>query len=216
MSRKRLLAALLLVCAVAFPPSASADMISLGLVSFDTFIPGPGGTTAFSILNLTGDPAIGGFALPPDFPVVTPLTFDAPLLTWTGASGGSFDFGSVGIAPGSLDPAPQIQFPDTTPFLSATFTATLSTGLFELADGRFFQALSPAITASLLNLDAGVLMPGDFAVLSVDATEVPSATPVPEPASVTLVATGLAVCGFLRRRVKAGPAPGRLRQYSQI
>src|SRR5262249_33464672 len=79
--------------------------------------------------------------------------------------------------------------PDVTVFLSATFTAALNQSVFQLADGRRFAASSTAIGVTLTNA-GGALAPGDFAVLTVDATEV-QPTAVPEPATLTLLATGL-------------------------
>jgi hypothetical protein len=109
------LAALLFVVTLALPARATAMSIPVGVVVFDTFIPGPDGTNAFFISNLTG-----GFALPPDFSVASPLVFDSPLLEWIGPAGSPFDFGNVGIGPGNHDPELPIQFPDTDAFVSAS------------------------------------------------------------------------------------------------
>src|SRR5882672_914927 len=57
--------------------TAHADPINIGFISFDNFIPAGGGVAGvngFTINNFTGNPAAGGFALPPDFPVFTPLS----------------------------------------------------------------------------------------------------------------------------------------------
>jgi PEP-CTERM motif len=193
------LAVLLFALMLGVSRTASATPISVGVVAFDTFIAGPGGTNAFFVSNLTGDPLAGGFALPPDFPVATSLVFDSPLLEWVGPTGSPFNFGHVGIGPGSHDPDSQIQFPDTAAFVSARFTAVLSQVLFRLTDGRLFAASSPTIQAILID-PAGALVPGDLALLTVDAREVtgpPDA--VPEPASLTLVATALAGLWRVRR-----------------
>jgi hypothetical protein len=176
-----------------------ATEIPVGLVVFDVFLGGPDGTTGFFVSNLTGDPATGGFALPPDFPVATSIVFDAPSLDWIGPAGSPFDFAGAGIGPGNLDPAPAIQFPDTTMISSATFTALLSAPLFQLTDGRVFQAASASISAILSNA-GGALVPGDFAVLSVEADEV-TAVDAPEPAALTLLGAGL-IAAACRRRLR--------------
>ena len=190
---KKVLAALVIFVALALPQSATATPIALGVMVFDTFIPGPDGTNAFFISNLTGP-----FALLPDFPVATSITFESPSLSWLGPAGSPYDFGGAGIGPGTLDPAFPIQFSDIVSFASATFTALLSTSVFELGDGRVFQAASSLITAQLTNL-GGVLTPGDFLVLSTEAEEIAT---VPEPATLMLLASGLAAYTAVRGRAR--------------
>jgi hypothetical protein len=175
------------------PVAATATTLAIGVVTYDTFIPGPGGTNAFFVSNLTG-----GFALPPDFPVATELVLQSPLMQWSGVAGSPFDFGGVGIGAGSHDPDLQLQFPDTDLFASAKFTATIDHSTFQLADGRFFAAVSTTVEAVLID-PTGLLAPGDFAVLTVDANEIrPQA--VPEPGTLTLVVTALAAFGARARR----------------
>jgi hypothetical protein len=89
--------ALLFVLVLGVPGTAAATPISVGVVALDTFVVGPGGTNAFFVSNLTGDPSAGGFAQPPAFPVATSLVFESPLLQWFGPAGSPFDFGHVGI-----------------------------------------------------------------------------------------------------------------------
>lgn len=190
------LAALLFVLTLAHPARASAMSIPVGIVAFDTFIPGPDGTNAFFISNLTGM-----FALDPDFPVASPLVFNSPLLEWTGPAGSPFDFGNVGIGPGPHDPDFEIQFPDTAALMSARFTAVLNQAVFALTDGRLFQAISINIEANLFN-PAGALVPGDLAILSVEANEITAPVGVPEPSSLMLLGTALAGSYRVWRKTK--------------
>ena len=75
MLHKKFVAAAFLVLTLCGSRPVSAVPISVGVISFDTFIAGPGGSNAFFIANLTGDPALGGLALPPDFPVASFLSY---------------------------------------------------------------------------------------------------------------------------------------------
>ena len=64
------------------PLIVGAAEIPIGLVSFDAFIPGGPdgpGVNIFTIGNLTGDPATGGYAVPPTFPVLS----NPARISWT-------------------------------------------------------------------------------------------------------------------------------------
>jgi hypothetical protein len=115
------------IAAFACVSFARANVIDIGFVSFDNVIPsgGPGspGVNGFSVNNFTGDPALGGFALPPFFPVLTFVTLTNAELDLSGPSPQSLPLGN--LAPGSYDPFTlSTAFPDTVLFTSATFTAT--------------------------------------------------------------------------------------------
>ena len=156
--------------------SAVAHAVPVGIISFNTFIPGPGGVNAFTIVNLTGP-----FALPPTFPVLNSLTFTGSTLALVRGDGMSLPLISLGdIGPGSLAPL-SLRFPDTTSFLSATFTASLT------MDGLLFD-LSATFVPS----------PRAFALL--DAR--PAAAP--EPSTWILIVLGFAVLMALRIRQVAG------------
>ena len=61
--------------------AAYADIVPVGVLSYDTFIPagnGSPGVDAFDIANFTG-----AFNLAPDFPVTDSLTFKSAVLTLT-------------------------------------------------------------------------------------------------------------------------------------
>ena len=191
-SRGLLLAALLFT-----PQLLSADIINLGFISYDQLVPpgtGPG-VNAFDISNFTGDPLGGGFALPPDFPVYTFLTFTNASLTLNDGSPMMIDLGA--IAPGPLTPPAELQFPDTTSFSSAVFSATLSQTSLLLSDGTTFITDSPTITATILPASGPSLSPGDFAVISTTG----SVSTVPEPSSFALIGTAV-LCLFVRAKVR--------------
>lgn len=165
-----------------FGQAALADTINLGFISFDGFIPGGSaspGVNEFSINNFTGDPALGGLALPPDFPAFTLLTFQNARLTLNETSGPEvFDLGdiSAGTALSDLITA-------STDILSATFTATLDQTVLSLADSSTFTAGSAKVEAFLSPSSPPLLGAGDFALITVSS---PEAT-VPEPASLWLL-----------------------------
>src|SRR5579863_7126766 len=115
---------------------AQASTVSVGALSYDTFIPAGGGSPgadAFNLANLTG-----AFSLPTDFPVTDSLTFGSAVLTLT-LSDLSQDVIALGdIGPGFLldgSGNPIVQVPGDDVFDSAEFTVTLSPLTFALFDG---------------------------------------------------------------------------------
>jgi hypothetical protein len=117
-----------------FASVACADLVPIGLLSFELVIPGTSGSpgvNGFTVANLTGDPAFNGFALPPDFPVLSDVTFLSSTLTLTtGSIPHVYNLGEIG--PGFFSSSP-IQFADTTLFSSAIFSAALSPTHFDLS-----------------------------------------------------------------------------------
>ena len=165
-----------------------ATTINLGIVSFDVLIPGASsapGVNDFGLNNMTGDPAAGGYALPPDFPVVSNAAFDNSTLTLLGTQGTlTFDLGNLG--PGSYNPT-ALDFPATDSFSSAIFSATLSPDALHLADGSSFMTGTQSLRAVLLPSTGQFLSPGtDFALVQISDT--------PEPGSGWL---GLSACLYL-------------------
>ena len=175
--RQRVLLTAALLIGIA-PGLLRADTLNLGVVSFDNLIPGglSPGVNAFDVSNLTDS----SFALPPDFPSVTPVTLKNSTLKLFGSTNQTLALGDIG--PGFL--APAASFPDTADFSSAEFTADLDVTTFLLSGGGTFTANSAAIDVFLnpssgLNLVAGV----DFALITVSNEP----TAVPEPASWPLL-----------------------------
>jgi hypothetical protein len=165
-----------------FASVACADLVPVGLLSFELVIPGASGSpgvNGFTVANLTGDPAFNGFALPPDFPVLSDVTFQSSTLTLTAASVPHvYNLGDIG--PGFFS-SPGIQFADTILFSSAIFSAVLSPTHFDLSGTPgLFQVDSATIIADLLPSSGGELVAGtNFAVMNASGTLVTN--PVPEP-----------------------------------
>jgi hypothetical protein len=183
------------------PAAVRANVVDLGVLSYDPFIPGsPGspGVDAFNVANFTG-----AFDLPPSFPVSDNLTLLGASLTLfpIGKTPQVFALGDIG--PGFLLDAfgnPVVQVPDGELFTSAELTATLSATQFALAGGGSFTANSPAINTLLLPSSGSVLTPGvDFAFI--EASSGPASTP--EPASIVFLLTTLLASAGLVRRVRS-------------
>lgn len=186
---------LVLICLLSFP--AAAATIHIGYVSFDQFIPGaPGfpGVNAFSIANLTGDETLGGYALPPDFPVYTPLVFLGSSLTLTLEGGTNQIFPLGDLAMGAHMP-PVLEFPETALFSQARFTAQVNPTTFSLDDGSAWTVISATIDVQLMPSTGTALEPGlDPVLLTVDAN--PQTTPIPEPTTWSCVLLALLLLGL--------------------
>ena len=194
----RFASAIVLLCC---PLVSFADQLPIGYLSFDQFIPGAigsPGVNAFTIGNLTGDPALGGFAVPPTFPVVTSVTFkDSSLVLVSAGTSQSFFLGD--ITPGFFSPV-ALQFADTVDFSSALFSATLDSTNFQLDGGSSFDASSAVIIALLLPSSGNSLAAGtDFEYINV-SNQVSGA---PEPASYLLL--GSIIYWLLPKRGRRSP-----------
>lgn len=153
--------------------------INLGVFSFDELIPSgeSPGINQFIVSNLSGDPLLGGYALPPDFPVATFLPFSNVQVTLYGFPDATVSLGTVDSG-FHLDSA--LQFPSSVQFEAARFQAELPLW-FQLVDGTIVRPLKPILDFRLDPFQDGFLIPGvDSVVLAV---EVEPLTTVPEPAS---------------------------------
>ena len=177
--------ALLFLIAFLAPVQVPGATINLGVISFDTVIPGDPqtpGVNAFNVTNLTGT-----FALPPDFPVVDPITF---INSTANLLGTTISIGD--ITPGSAS-LTALTFPDTQLFPFFTLVGSLSQTSFILADGTTFTATSNSVMASLRPSIGSTLTPGvDFAVITV--------SDIPEPATTALSSAVVFGLVLLNRR----------------
>ncbi len=178
-------------------PAAHADIINVGALAYDTFIPpgnGSPGVDAFDLANLTG-----AFGLPPDFPVVDDLTFQNAelLITSLNQPAQTIPLGDLGpgfLLDGSGNPV--VQVPADQAFTSAEFMATLAPASFALSDGTTW-------TADSVSIDV-LLLPASGPTLIADTDQIPialSASPAstPEPASSALLLAAALGLVFWRR-----------------
>lgn len=182
--------------------------VTVGSFSFDNLIPaapdsGPG-VNAFDIFNLTdlGTDLDGSGVILPGLTfqgLQVQLTDDGgntttPLdpLTTLAPNGPLVD--STGVSP--------LLYSDTQLFTLAVVTGTISAFSVTLADGSVFNALDSLFSATLQaplgsSLTAGV----DSINITITGDLVAPTSTVPEPGTLALLATGLAVT--LRRRTSA-------------
>jgi len=193
-----------------FPSQGKADTVTLGYISFDQLIPGfPGdpGVNGFTVANLTGDPAIGGNDLPPDFPVASSVMFLDSMLEWfSGSSSQAVSLGDLG--PGFYNPI-ALQFPDTASFSSALFSATLDSTVFQLdpsLGGGVFAGISDQVSVELQPSIGNTLVAGTDSALITASNQSSS---VPEPNDLFPVGAFLLLIEVLRRsfrrRTQNGP-----------
>lgn len=185
---------------------STAYAVPIGFLSFDPLLPGPGGTNAIFLYNLTGDPALsGGSALPPDFPVNDFLIFQSVslVITFSDATSLPLILGDIPVGAfldsGTGFPPSALQFPDTLGIRSVSVAGTLSQTTLSLSGGGSFEA-DPQWSGELLPSLGANLEPGfDFLILEARSR----AVPVPEPASLFILAsvfTGLFVHQTIRKR----------------
>jgi len=154
----------------------------------------------FQLYNYTGDPALGGEALLPDFPIFTPLVFtDATLSVVIGGTIQSIDLGDLSPGPLSLS---TVQFSSNTLFSSATFAARLNSSTFSLSNGVSYTVANTLVQFTLLPSSGDTLIADiDFGVIELEASETAiNPNPIPEP-STFLVA--LPLLFLLNRKQKA-------------
>jgi hypothetical protein len=198
---------------------ARAATISLGQLSFDQLLAADPenqifvGTNAFNIFNSTGD-----FAAPLDAGIppnpITPISFNDASLLLTMADGATVNVLIGTITSGLLaddtgNPLFALQFAGTEAFVSAVFAATLSTQDFVFADGSTFHATTADMQYRLASTGGLFANPLSDPLLTAVAFELSGdlvplqPTPVPEPATIVLLAAGLGLAPFYRARARA-------------
>jgi len=203
--RARVLGLACIACFVGlFPAVAKSETINIGVLSFDTFIPGSidsPGANALNISNFTGS-----FAFPSDFPVIDDLTFQGAVLTLFPDSQAKQVLSLPDIGPGFLLDSsgnPFVPVSDSLAFTSAHFTATVSPGTFTLSDGRLFSVNSSTIDVLLLpSKGSDLTRDVDQALITVSGAAVSS---VPEPSSWSMLAIGVVyfACNLRKKCVRS-------------
>jgi hypothetical protein len=180
---------------------ASATSITVGQLFFDfdspESTPGAGdGTTAFFVENSTG------LWFPPDLPLTESLVLTSlKLVVDDGSTSTPYDLSDS--VPGT--PAQSPSFLQSVAFVSAKLTGTffvrpyafddgVTAGFFIPTSGDFSAEIKPTTGPIMLADTAGITIDGDIRPL--DTTP----EPVPEPATLILVGTGIATA--MRTRMK--------------
>jgi hypothetical protein len=182
--------ALLFLCfaLLSFPQRADADVISLGTLSFETLI--LGATNHFVVGNFTDTGAA-----PPDFPVLTAVSFVGATLVLSRPAGPDETVLLGNQGPGQVFSGP---YSSLDLFTKANFKATLVPLALALAGGVTFIPTDANIDVDLLPSAGTELQAGDFVTLDVEGDVILTAS---EPApAVLLLAAGFALTFVHRRR----------------
>ena len=195
---KQAVAGYILLLATAAPVLAAN--VSVGTISLaaDPNL----GFYSIRVYNLTGDPAQGGYALPPDYPVLTELWLGGASLTYvTIDKAGNQVARTVelgDIRPGAFT-SKDLVFDQSTRFQSITLTAMIQPGTFDTASGKYTSPDQAAV-AQLKRQDGKPLHAFDSADVVVrQANPTSSGSLLPRGFGRQPLMT-MANCALLKRR----------------
>ena len=198
MSRKLLYVLALSLVGAALAPSAHADTVSVGYISFDVTAPNQ---AQFDIVGQSGANSSGDST----FPVTTTVGLSDLSLVVSFASGPNEVFGSSYFTAdsdgesydGSLLSLLAPQPTGLEGAVKAVLTGSFSTSSFLLYNGTTIS-VDPTFTATITDLSG--LTDGDFALITATTASTGPPSAVPEPETFVMVGTGLAGLASLRRR----------------
>jgi hypothetical protein len=169
------------------PSAAFCETVNIGFVSHDVFTYPDFHTSGVNYLNILN--FTGGFAQPPNFPILDPLILlNGSFTINSGPPPWTIPLDPLGdIGPGILGPTELLKFSEWTAFETVIFTATLSQTRFRLSDGRTFVANSPNVTAVLRRDE------NDPDMFSRLGSALVTVSNVPEPGTAFLLGPALAI-----------------------
>jgi hypothetical protein len=168
-----------------------AATINLGILSFDT-------TSTQSVNSITIQNLSGSAALLPDFPVLSPLSFNSLSLTVvSGNNSSTINLNNLGS--GQYPSDPLLEFSSSFEIESITLSAILNLSQFEVDGVGTQKALSPNLLVVLSPSVGDILQPGiDFVLITTEATTPSGNSEIPEPGTWLMIGSSLLLFRFRR------------------
>lgn len=133
---KQTIAGCFLLAALAIPGRAGGVPVGTVTLAADPNL----GFYSIRVYNLTGDPTQRGYALPPDYPVLTPLTWRQANVTYVTVDKAGNQVART-VALGEISPgaftSKDLVFDKSTQFQSITFSGVIQPGTFNTASGTY-------------------------------------------------------------------------------